>query len=279
LRSALASRKDQISIEPAGSIRWIALNSKIKPLDNVNVRKAIGAILDRDALRLTRGGPTLGTVASHIIPPLVPGHEEAGGANSPVDYLKNPSGDPALAASYMKKAGFASGKYTGNQKLLMVGDNQPPASKTGEAIQAALEKLGFKLNYRQVTHPTMLSRFCGVPKNQPAICPNLGWGKDFFDAQSVLDPTFNGEAIVPVNNSNYGQLDDPKVNAAIEKAKALTDAGERAKAWADVDKMVMDTAVIIPWLWDNDIDLRSSNVNAVATKFNSTWALEWTSLK
>ena len=45
---------------------------------------------------------------------------------------------------YMKKAGYPSGKYTG-PPLLMVGDNQPPASKTGEAFQAQLEKLGFKL--------------------------------------------------------------------------------------------------------------------------------------
>jgi peptide/nickel transport system substrate-binding protein len=214
-----------------------------------------------------------------MIPPGIPGYEEAGGADSPVDFLKKPGGDPALAAQYMRKAGYPSGKYTGSARILMVGDNQPPASKTGEAIQAALQKLGFKLNYRQVTHQTMLSKFCGVPKNQPGVCPNLAWGKDFFDAQSILDPTFNGKAIVPVNNSNYGQLDDPAVNAAIEKAKGLADAGGRAAGWAQVDKMVTEKAVIIPWLWDNDIELRSANVNGVTTKFNSTWALEWMSLK
>ena len=65
----------------------------------------------------------------------------------------------------------------------MVGDNQPPAAKTGEAVQGMLQKLGFKLNYRQVTHATMIGKFCAVPKSQPAICPNLGWAKDFFDGQ------------------------------------------------------------------------------------------------
>jgi peptide/nickel transport system substrate-binding protein len=279
LKQALRSRRDQIHIQPSGGIRWIALNQHIKPLNNINVRKAIGAILDRETLRLTRGGPTLGEIATHFIPPGIPGFEEAGGKESPVDFLRSPGGDPKLAAEYMKKAGYPSGKYTGPDKILMVGDNQPPASKTGEAVQAALQKLGLKLTYRQVTHPTMLSRFCGVPKNQPAICPNLGWGKDFFDAQSIIDPVFNGKAIVPVNNSNYGQLNDPTINAAIEKAKALTDAGERSKAWAAVDKMVTEKAVIIPWLWDNQVELRASNVNGVSTKFNNTWALEWTSLK
>jgi peptide/nickel transport system substrate-binding protein len=279
LKQALATKKDQIAVEPSGSIRWVALNSHVKPLDNINVRKAIAAILDRDAMRLTRGGSTLGTVATHIIPPGLPGFDEAGGTGTDLDFLKSPTGNPTLAADYMKKAGYPSGKYTGNVKLLMVGDNQPPASKTGEAVQAAIEKLGFKLNYRQVTHPTMLAKFCGVPKNQPAICPNLGWGKDFFDSQSMLDPTFSGKAIVPVNNSNYGQLNDPVVNAAIDKAKALTDPAARATAWAAIDKMVTAKAVIIPWLWDNDIDLRSANVNGVATKFNSTWAYEWTSIK
>jgi peptide/nickel transport system substrate-binding protein len=279
LKQALRTRGDQVAIQPSGGIRFIALNPKIKPLDNVNVRRAVAAILDRDALRLTRGGSTLGTLATHIIPPGLPGFDEAGGTEGPVTFMRSPTGDPKLAAEYMRKAGYKSGRYEGNQKLLMVGDNQPPASKTGEAVQASLQKLGFKLNYRQVTHATMLQRFCTVPKNQPAFCPNLGWGKDFFDSQSMLDPLFNGANLAPVNNANYGQLDDPRVNDLLNKAAALTGAEERAKAYAQIDKLVTDKALLIPWLWDNDVDIRSANVNGVRTKFNNTWAYEWCSIK
>ena len=59
------------------------------------------------------------------------------------------------------------------------------------------------------------------------MCPNVGWLKDFNDGQSMLDPTFNGENIVPENNSNWPQLDDPEINKAIDKAKLIDDPQER----------------------------------------------------
>ena len=66
----------------------------------------------------------------------------------------------------------------------------------------------------------MLGKFCGVPKNQPDVCPNVGWGKDFYDPQTLLDSTFNPAAIKPENNSNYPQLDDPKLEKAFDDAAA-----------------------------------------------------------
>ena len=93
----------------------------------------------------------------------------------------------------------------------------------------------------------MLSKFCGVPKAAVAICPNLGWGKDFFDAQSMIDPIFNGKNIVPSNNSNYAQLDDPELNAQMDKAEQITRSERSArKAWADIDKKVTGGRVLHP---------------------------------
>ena len=280
LKSALQSKKDQLLIEPSQGIRFIGLNTKVEPFDDANVRKAVAAVVNKNDLRVTRGGPTLGPIATHFIPPEMPGYEEAGGEAGPegLDFNENPDGNLELAMEYMKKGGFPSGKYTG-PPLLMVGDNQPPASKTGEALQSQLEQLGFKLNYRQVQHATMLSKFCGVPKAEVAICPNLGWGKDFFDSQSMIDPLFNGKGIVPVNNSNYAQLDDPELNAMMDKASEITDAAERATAWAEIDKKVTEGAYMVPWLWDNQINFASDDVNAVRNKFNSSWDMAFTSLK
>src|SRR2546428_9905419 len=80
LKSALSSRRSQLSIVPSGGNRYIGLNTKIKPLDNVNVRRALSAAIDRTALRQTRGGPTLGTLATHFIPPGIGGGPGPGGA-------------------------------------------------------------------------------------------------------------------------------------------------------------------------------------------------------
>jgi peptide/nickel transport system substrate-binding protein len=139
--------------------------------------------------------------------------------------------------------------------------------------------LGFKLNYRQVLHATMYSKFCQVPKAAVAICPNVGWGKDFFDSQSIIDPLFNGKNIVPAGNVNYPQLNDPALNADMDKAEQALDANQRAQQWADLDKKITEGAYQIPWLWDNQINFHSKNVNAVNSKANTSYDLTFTSIK
>ena len=95
----------------------------------------------------------------------------------------------------------------------------------------------------------------------------------------MVDPIFNGKNIVPVNNSNYAQLDDPELNAEMDKAEQLTDPKERATAWAEIDKKISQGAYIIPWLWDNQVNIRSSDVKGVVNAFNSTYDLNFTSIE
>jgi peptide/nickel transport system substrate-binding protein len=125
----------------------------------------------------------------------------------------------------------------------------------------------------------MYTKFCNVPKAEVAICPNVGWLKDFADPQTYLDPTFNGKNILPANNSNWSQLDVPEINKAMGAAALLTDPAERAQAWADIDKMITDQAPAINWLWDKTPNIRSENVNGVIDEDNALWALAYTSLK
>jgi hypothetical protein len=33
------------------------------------------------------------------------------------------------------------------------------------------------------------------------------------------------------------------------------------------------------WIWDNDVNIRSKNVNGVQSKFNASWDVTYTSLK
>ena len=183
-----------------------------------------------------------------------------------------------VAAKYMKAAGFPSGKYKGPE-VLMVGDDQAPASKTGEAFLEVLKKLGFNVRYRQVPHDVMYSKFCQVPKAKVNVCPNVGWGKDFFDAESMLFPTFYGKNIVPSGNVNYPQLNDPEINKMMDDARQLTDQAERDKAWAEVDKKITEGAYVVMWIWDNSVNLESKDVNGVQNKFNSSWDVTYTSLK
>jgi peptide/nickel transport system substrate-binding protein len=280
LKEGLTTKKDQFQISPSGGNRYFSLNTTVKPFDNVNVRRAVAAVTDRNALRQTRGGPAVGTIATHFIPPLMPGFQQAGGNAGPgYDFYKNPSGNVQLAQQYMKKAGYPSGKYTGGP-VLAVADNQPPAKQTAEAIQQQLKAIGINLNLREVPHATMYSKFCQVPKANVGLCPNLGWGKDFFDSQSMIDPVFNGKNIVPAGNVNSAEANDPKFNARISAAASITDAAKRAQTYGQLDKDLTGQVYYVTWLWDNEVNFTSTNVKGVQNSFNgNAWDLTYSSLK
>jgi peptide/nickel transport system substrate-binding protein len=74
---------------------------------------------------------------------------------------------------------------------------------------------------------------------------------------------------VPSGNVNTAEVDDPALNAKINKAKQITEPSEANAAWGDLDKDVTNQAYFIPWLWDNNVGLQSTNLKGVSSKFNS----------
>ena len=132
---------------------------------------------------------------------------------------------------------------------------------------------------RLVTQDSMYTKFCNVPKADVVVCPNVGWLKDFNDPQTILDPTFNGKNIVPENNSNWPQLNDKTINAAMDKAELVTEVQDRNQAWADIDKQLTNLAPAVPWIWDDTPNIWSGNVQGVVNKFNANVDLSFTSIK
>lgn len=282
LKQALTGpQKEQLVLVPAGGSRWISMDTQQKPFDDVNVRKAVVAGFDRAAARLARGGETVGKMPTHFIPPEVPGFEESNGEEGfGLDFL-NTTGEPQpdLSAEYFKKAGYSSGKYEGDEEILMVGTGDGVAQKVAEIAQENFQQMGFKVRLRLVTQDSMYTKFCNVPDADVHVCPNVGWFKDFSDAQTLLDPTFNGELILDEGNSNWSELDVPEINSAMQEARTITDPAERAKAWAEINKMITEQAPAIPYVWDLNPMIRSKDVNGAASGYLGNWDLTFTSLK
>jgi peptide/nickel transport system substrate-binding protein len=280
LAQVIKGQEDQLQLMPAGSARYISMNTTVAPFDDIDVRKAVIAGFDREALRLVRGGELLGDIPTHMIPPGMPGFEESGGEEGfGLDFMAHPAGDADLAAEYFRKAGYASGRYEGDEELLMVGVSEGVAQNTAEVAMENFERLGFKVRLRLVSQDAMFTKFCALPSAKVAICPNFSWGKDFSDPQTILAPTFDGDNIIPQMNSNWSQLDVPAINEAMDEAAVLADPAERAQAWARVNRMITEQAPLISWIWDKTPLLRSADVNGAASEFNSTWDLAWTSLR
>ncbi len=277
LKTAYQSHKTQLSIAPLG-IYYAALNTQVPPFNNVNLRKAVIANQNRSAYLLARGGKLVGAVATHFIYPEVPGFSQSGGYKGfGQDFIAHPGGDKTVACKYMKLAGYPNCKYTGSTNVLIVGSNSDPGPQEMQVVQSGLQTLGFKTTIKAVPQQTMYSKFCGYVKAHVNVCPTAGWIEDFPDPYAALFIPFSGQAIVPINNSNWAVLNDPKVNNGLNQAAGITASGPRLSAFAKVDKQIVDDAAAIPEVWANNALVEGSKVKGVLDPWNDDWNLSFSS--
>jgi peptide/nickel transport system substrate-binding protein len=280
LKQALDKRRDQVAIPPANSVRYITLNTAMPPFDDVNLRRAVVAGIDRHAMRLVRGGAAVASLATHFIPPGTPGYEEAGGDRGPgYDFLSRPRGDLNLAAAYLRRAGYKSGRYTGDEPIFTVGVLGGGDERAAQIAQANLKRLGFKVTLRLVSLDTMYLNYCGAPRAHVQVCPDASWSRDFADGQTILDPTFNGDNILEAGNSNFSMLNEPAINRAMATARLVVDPAERARAWGAIDRMVTAQAAAVPLSWDRYPLGRSDDVVGVVARHIAQWDPTFTSLR
>ncbi len=161
----------------------------------------------------------------------------------------------------------------------MVGPRDGNGKAISELAKVAFEAVGFKVNLRLLSQQIVMTKYCGSPAAAVAVCPNIGWVRDFADGQTYLDPTFNGKTIQPVGNANVSQLDDAGVNAAIEAAKVETDPAARAEKWGQVDRAITALAPAVPLTWDRVPMAHSANVAAVANESLGVWDFAFTALR
>jgi peptide/nickel transport system substrate-binding protein len=281
VKEAYEHYPQQITFTTGSGTYYASLNNAHGPFTNINLRKAVWAALDRDAIVKVHGGPLVAAPMTHFLYPTVAGYEEAGGAAGPkVDYNEHPEGDIAVAQKYMKLAGYPSGKYTGGKTLQVVGATGEPEEGAAQIVNQALQSLGFKTHLSVLDKSVMYGKYCGVPAQEIDVCPNVGWGRDFADPQTVLYAPFYGPAISASGNANWSQVNDPQINAAMEKATLVIGEPARAQAWAKIDEMLVDQAVAAPEVYASLANIEGRGVAGVDQVWNDgSWDYDFTSLK
>src|ERR1035438_2518150 len=115
----------------------------------------------------------------------------------------------------------------------------------------------------------MYSKFCGVVTEEIDVFPNVGWLADFGDPEAALSVPFNGKYIVTNGtNSNWGQVDVPQINGAMEAAELVVGTKARAEAWAKIDRELVAQAVAVPYDWDKQPSIESKDVAGVGDVWN-----------
>ncbi|MCW2603240.1 MAG: transporter substrate-binding protein [Pseudonocardiales bacterium] len=230
----------------SGALAYVAVSTKVAPFDNVHCRIAVQYAIDKAAAQTTYGGEVRGEIASTVLPPNVTGYKD-------FDTYKTDGnkGDVAKAKDELKQCGQPNG-FTTN--FAARGD-RPAEIALATAIQESLKKVGITANIQQYPSGKYFSSYAGSP--QFVHDNNLGlsmsaWAADWPSGYGFLDQVVDGKTIKAAGNTNISELNDPKINSMLQDAITNNDLDARNKLYGEIDKAVMDQAVIVPLLYRKD---------------------------
>lgn len=259
----IARRRDrgQLAVSPLPVTRYVALSPRAAGLRDVFVRRALVAALDRDAILRAAGG---GALASHYLPPGVPGHDESGGVDGTgAPELREPSGDPRLAAADLRRAGFADGRYDGPVLRAVRGPSRADAA-AARVARDSWGPLGARLRV-DVLEGGALRAACTDRSGRVAVCLSASAGGALSDPEALLAPLARGRA-------------GSRVDAAMAASADLPEGPLRSRAWAGINRAAVDMAIGAPWRWDERPLLVSRDVLGAVDERTGTWDLAFTSL-
>jgi len=251
---------------------YLTMNLTQKPFDDIHVRKAMNRIMDKSALRKAWGGPVVGSIATHIAPPVMYNN---GLAEYDPYQTDNQAGSVDKAAAEMKESKYSggSGKCTDSacKNVLMIADTRALDNRMIPVIQASAAKIGVTFKVRAINgaYTTIQTTNKNIPFSE-----RPGWGKDYADPYTFFGELFDSRALIPSGNTNYSLvgitphintqkklgvtgnlIGVPSVNADIDGCIAKS-GEERTTCWEDLDKKMMTNVVPwVPYLWSNNVTI------------------------
>jgi peptide/nickel transport system substrate-binding protein len=211
-----------------------------RALQNVKVRQALEYAVNKVAVGQVYGGPSLNTPLGQVIPPGNIGYQ-------PFDPYPTAGsrGDPATCRQLLAKAGYPNGLV-----LTDVARNAGNHPAVAQSIQASLRQCGVTTKIVPVSQADYYGKYL----NNPAAArrgvwdiTEPGWVPDWFgnNGRAIIEPLFDGRTYGP-NSTDYGDYNNPKVDALIDKALATQDQQTAAGLWHQADMQIMRDAAIIP---------------------------------
>jgi ABC-type transport system substrate-binding protein len=214
-----------------------AMNNAIPPFDNVEIRRAVAAAIDRDHVVMLRAS-NLSTLTKPL-PLSFPGYDPP------------PLGqkyDPAAALEHMQKAGYpfdpASGKGGWPARIVYDVATKTIQEFVSQSVQQDLAKIGLRIELHlssQTTFYALTSR-----RGKSAMSPQ-GWQADFPDPSDFLDSLFATGSIRDESATNYAFYSNPTVDADIARARGERDRATRTRLYADAERII---CVEAPWAFE-----------------------------
>ena len=241
-----------------GFARFIYLNTKVAPLNNVHCREAIEYAANKTTMQTAWGGPLAGgQIGSTIMPPNIIGYKSFDYYNA----LSQPNGDLTDAKTQLQMCGQPNGFSTN----LAYRSDRPTETAAVTALQASLAAAGIKVTLKGFPAGSYYTNFAGAPAYVHAHGLGMaagGWGADWPNGFGFLDSLVAGNTITATGNSNIAELNDPVVNNLFTESSKATGAARDA-IWSQIDQQAMKDAAILPMVYQKVVLYRPPNLSNV----------------
>ncbi len=211
-----------------------SMNTEIPPFDNVEIRRAVAAAIDREHYRLVR--PANIRPFGSPVPPAVPGYDPA----APVQRF-----DPAAALEHMRKAGYPYDPATRTggwpHPIPYYVYRTGLAEYTAQILVQELARIGLRLEIHVVNYPTYIA-FTGRRGKAPIT--SYGWQQDYPHPHDFFDPLFHSHSIAEESSNNTAFYRNPDLDDLLDRAKRELDPAAQKVLYAEAQRIVCDEA---PW--------------------------------
>jgi peptide/nickel transport system substrate-binding protein/oligopeptide transport system substrate-binding protein len=248
----------QVLLGAEDSTYYLVVNNKNKAMQNLDFRKAISLGINRQAIcdALFEGTRE---PADNIVPPGIAGYQPGVWTFSKYD--------TAAAAQELVTAGYPGGK--GAPEISLAYNADGGHQQIMELVQSDLTKLGLKVKLApSADFPTYLKAL-GAGN---FMIGRLGWVADYPIMDNFLNPIFNS-----TSTDNYSKFASSTVDAAIAKARTITDTASRISAYQAIDASIGQELPIIPLMFYKHHHITSSRVHDFVfssmylADFSKTW--------
>jgi len=210
---------------PMFSVRFLGLNTRVKPLADPRVRQALIYAIDREAIvqEATRGRFVL---ARGILPPGTLGYNPR---------LRGYEHDPARARELLAQAGYPEGRGLPPLTIWSTVKLEPEHPR----IVRALDAVGVRAEFKYVTDWPQFSRM--LAEGQFPVF-QYAWFADVPDPDNFLFKLFHSKS--PRNYTGYS---NPQLDALLQRARNESDGQRRVDLYRRAEQLVVDDAVVIPF--------------------------------
>jgi peptide/nickel transport system substrate-binding protein len=255
-------------VDLGGSTYYVFLNSQRPPFNNLLARQAVVTGLNQNAMNRLGSGTLI--PACYFLPPAIPGHPSA-----PCPY-----GDPASGGNLAKAKALVKQSGQANVPITVWSETRQPRQNWMTYYSQFLKSIGFTNVTLKVIADATYFTTIGEEKKLHPQTGFADWNQDFpnpYDFYLLVD----GKSILPTNNENFGETNDPHINSEVAKLAPTPtpDLSKVASQWQALDEYLAKKAYLAVFGYQTFPFFTSDRINSAAIVRSPLYGWDFTSFQ